>query len=211
MFNLGIKIDLSLGAFQPREETAEWVKEVIQEIEERSKENPTKIWRVLDIFAGSGFIGLSILKNISNSKVDFAEINPSFVQQIKLNLRLNQIDLSRVNVIQSDVFKNVSGQYDYVLANPPYVARRRKYLVQNSVLENDPLEALWGGEDGMKYIKILLEKANDYLLPSGRLYFEFSPEQKGKIEKLTADKFRVKLFKDSQGFWRWGKVILEVG
>ena len=206
MFGLGIKIDLSLGAFQPRVETAEWVGTVINKIKRESKKQPGKTWRVLDIFAGSGFIGLAILKNIPNSKVDFAEIKPQFIQQIKLNLKLNRIDPSRTNVIQSDVFENVSRRYDYILANPPYVAQKRKFLVQDSVLENDPPSALWGGEDGLRYIRRLLRNSGKYLAAGGFLYFEFSPEQKNEIEEIARSyNFELDFFKDKNNIFRWAE------
>ncbi len=206
MFGLGIKIDLSLGAFQPRAETAEWTRLVISKIKRESKKQPGKIWRVLDIFAGSGFIGLAILKNVLKTRVDFAEIKPQFIQQIKLNLELNQIDLSRTIVVQSDVFENVNGRYDYILANPPYVAQKRKFLVQDFVLENDPPSALWGGEDGLRYIRKLLQNSEKHLTSGGFLYFEFSPEQKNEIEKIARNcNFELDFFKDKNNIFRWAK------
>lgn len=203
---LGAKIDLSQGVFRPRVETKEWVGKVIEEIRIELKKQPKKSCRVLDIFAGSGCIGLAILKNISQAQVDFAEIDPSFINQIKINLKINQIDPQRSRVIQSNIFGNISKKYNYILANPPYIAKKRKYLVHSSVLEKDPAGALWSGKDGLKHLKKFLAEIKSYLYSGGKTYFEFSPEQKNKLEDFISAGMKIDFFKDKYGMWRWAKL-----
>jgi methylase of polypeptide subunit release factors len=77
------------------------------EIKERNLAPPNFAPQILDIFSGSGCIGISILKNKKNIFVDFAEINPNFIQQIKKNLKINQIENKNWKIFQSDIFKNL--------------------------------------------------------------------------------------------------------
>lgn len=201
---LGCKIDLSCKPMIPRLETEFWVKKAIQDINLPRAKSRGKI-DILDIFAGSGCIGISILKNIENSKVDFAEINKKFLKQIKINLKINKINPARYKVIQSDIFQRIKGKYDYIFANPPYVATSRKYLVQNSVLDFEPQTAIFAGSDGLFYIKRFLKEAKKHLKNYGKIYLEFDHFHKKELEKILS-KFgykNFKFFKDQYKKWRY--------
>ena len=143
--------------------------------------------RVLDIFAGSGCIGIAVLKHIPWAKVDFAEKEKRFLKQIEINAKLNGIASNRYRLIQSDVFSNVKGEYDYILANPPYVAEERKVRVQKSVLENEPKGAVFGGRDGLQYIRPFFRQAKHYLKESGSIWMEFDSSQKCAIENIVKE------------------------
>lgn len=193
---LECKIDLSKKPLIPRVETEFWVNEALKNI---------KRGRALDIFAGSGCIGVAILKHNKNVLCDFSDSEKNCIEQIKINCELNDIDKKRYKVIKSDVFSNIKGKYDYIFANPPYVAVKNKNLVQKSVLNYEPHKALFGGENGLFYIKKFLGQAVGHLNPSGRIFMEFSPEQKNAIEKLIK-KYKYskhKFKKDQYGKWRW--------
>jgi len=196
---LGTRIDLSKKPLIPREETEYWVNVALKEIKEGSKS--------LDLFAGSGCIGISILKNINNSFCDFGEKEDIFLEQIKINLDLNHIDNKRYNLIKTDVFSNIKEKYDYILANPPYVAENRIDEVGEDVKKFEPSIALYGGSDGMKYIKIFLNEAINYLNNRGVIYLEFDSEQKDWIEEIIKDKYsRYEFFKDQYNKYRFVKI-----
>ena len=115
---LGCKIDLSKRPLIPRPETKFWVGQVIKNYKLKIKNS-----KILDIFAGSGCIGLAIEKHIKNAQVYFADKYQYFEHK---------------NFIKSDIFSKVVGKYDYIFANPPYVAEKMRHLVQKSVLEQEP-------------------------------------------------------------------------
>ena len=167
---LGCRIDLSKKPFIPRVETEFWTKRVIEDLSLFRSKRPL---RCLDVFAGSGCIGVAILKHIDKTTVDFVDNDEKALEQIAINLRLNGISDKRYRLIKSDIFQNVDGHYDFILANPPYVPEKDIENVQKSVLEFEPREAIFGGPDGLFYIKGFLNKARFYLHPAGKIYMEF--------------------------------------
>jgi release factor glutamine methyltransferase len=196
---LGIKIDLSKRPLIPREETEHWVNVALKEIKNGA--------RCLDLFAGSGCVGIAVLKNIKDSFCDFGDKEELFLEQIKINLDLNGAGKERYNLIKTDVFSNIKNQYDYILANPPYVAEKRADEAGEDVKMFEPAIALYGGDDGMKYIKIFLNEAINYLKEDGIIYMEFDPEQKEWIEEIIKGKYSsFEFLEDQYNKYRFVKI-----
>lgn len=221
---LGCKIDLRYKPMIPREETEYWVGKAIKKIKKQivsdfgfrvsdfrspafSKEGAGL--RILDIFAGSGCIGIAILKNISQAVCDFADIDENCLKQIRLNLKLNKIPRNRYRIIRTNIFNPVlPTNYDVIFANPPYIAFQRKNKVQKSVLNFEPENALFVKSQGLSAIKKFLKQAKQYLKKNGRIYMEFDAPQKRAIAVLLK-KFGYSNFifaKDQFGRWRYVKV-----
>lgn len=204
----GCRIDLSLKPLIPRPETEYWTQKAIQDIRTSPKRNLGI--RCLDVFSGSGCIGIAVLKHIPQAYVDFAEQEKKFLPQIQRNLKKNKISKKRFLVFQSDIFSKVSLQYDYIFANPPYVATIRWKNVQSSVVRYEPREALVAGKDGLRYIKRFLKEAKRHLTPRGKIYMEFDSPQKKEIDKLLK-KLQYKSWqfhKDQYGKWRFVAIVL---
>ena len=177
---LGCTIDLSAQPLIPRPETEHWAGRAITAL--KARENP----RVLDIFAGSGCIGTAVLKHTPSATVVFAERNVELLPQITENLRLNGVAPSRYRVVQSDLFSGVSGTFDAILANPPYVATGDPEL-QDSVRRWEPAEAVVSGETGLELIEPFLRIAPEHLTPGGELWLEFGAGQGSAVGAFLAE------------------------
>lgn len=219
---LGCKINLSKNPLIPRTETEYWVQKTIENSSLNFNGRRNQETKFLDIFAGSGCIGVTILKHIKNSNVIFIEKDKKFLEQIEINCRINKIPPNRYKIIQSDIFNNSSlykrslsqehsffkggnRKFDYIFANPPYIAKNRKIKIQKSVLKYEPRMALFGGKDGLFYIKKFLAQAKNFLNPKGKVFMEFDRVQKKEIEKLLK-KYGYKDWefnKDQYKKWRW--------
>jgi release factor glutamine methyltransferase len=189
---LNCKIDKSFKVLEPRLETEFWTKKAIAMMQKIPR--PLK---VLDIFSGSGCIGIAILKN-TRSFVDFSDISKDSLKQIKKNVKLNNIVNQRFTIIHSNIFSKISSRYDFILANPPYVALDRIGEVDPQVLKKDPHLALFAGEDGMLFIEKLLKDVKKHLNPNGILFLEFDPMQKEKIKMILEKKKLEYEFKKDQ-------------
>lgn len=204
---LNCKIDLSKRTFIPRIETEFWLGKAIKEINNKKRKN----LKILDIFAGSGCIGVAVLKNCRNlcQSVDFVEIDQKAISQIRLNLKLNKVPKSKYNIYKSNLFEKLKNKnYDYIFANPPYVALNRIKEVGASVLKYEPKSALFGGKDGLFYIREFLNKAENFLKKEGIIYLEIDSLQiKEIIEILKRNNFKkFNFFKDQFKKYRWVKI-----
>ncbi len=182
---LGCKIDLSLKPLIPRSETEYWVEKIIPEIK----------GDCLDLFSGSGCVGLALLRH-TKAKVDFAD--KYCLEQIKINLKINRL---KGRVIFSDIFSGIDKRYDFILANPPYIPTWRRLAKS---LSFEPGRSLYGGQDGLFYIRKFLEQASLYLKSSGVIYLEFDSGQKKEIERLLTN-YHYQFFKDQYNRWRYLK------
>ncbi len=202
------QIDISKKVFVPRIETEFWVKKAIKEIKKQGTGNNKQV--ILDIFAGSGCIGIAILKNVKNSFVDFVDIDEEVIKQIKINLKLNRIEKEKYEIYKSNLFEKFRGKdYDFIFANPPYIARDRINEVEKEVLETEPPISLFAGRDGMFYIEKFFSQVKKYLKPNGKIFLEFDPFQKEQIKEiLKREGFKFIFKKDQFEKYRWLKASI---
>jgi len=217
---LGCKIDLSMRPFIPRPETEYWVGKAIEDVKE--KEGKRAI-HCLDVFAGSGCIGIALLSRLPNAVVDFVEKEKAPLKQIAINTAMNNVDPLRYRIIsepqsggetnlfiRSDMVSSLKKgeRYDYIFANPPYIALTRKGKVQKSVLAWEPHAALFGKDDGLYFIELLLKEAKNHLTKEGTMYIEFDSPQKPAFSELLSryGYANVRFFKDQYGKWRWVEI-----
>lgn len=179
---LGVKIDLSVRPLIPRAETEFWVERAIQDMRRRHAD---KAIRILDLFSGSGAIGVACLKHIPSAHVDFADIDRDCLRQIAVNARALSGAAGRYRIIESSVFGDISGQYDYIFANPPYLDRKKTEHIQPAVLAYEPHRALFADQAGFALIQKTITGAAEHLTEDGILYLEFDTEQETRIRGLT--------------------------
>lgn len=167
----------------PRVETEYWVEQAIQTIQTESS-NQTKSIRVLDLFAGSGCIGIAILKHVPDSEVLFGEIENQHLLTIKKSLTKNNISLDRAHFVTTDVWSAVNGMFDFICANPPYISQKR-HTVHGSVLAQEPSNALFADDDGFALIEKTIRGLSQHLQEQGTCWIEHEPFHKERIETLA--------------------------
>lgn len=177
------KVDLSLRPMIPRPETEHWVKQAIDNIVSTRREY---VLRCLDLFSGSGCVGLAVLKDIPEATMDFIELDPKLKQQIEISIVKNNIKKLRTRVLTGDVWEGAQGTYDCIFAVPPYVPRQMKEEVMKDLSSEDPL-SFFDKEDGFYFHTQVLSQAAKYLKEKGVLYLEFDITQREKIECLAKE------------------------
>ena len=200
---LGCKIFLDSNPLIVRSETEYWTEKALNEISKTKsfqfRDQVPKL-RILDLCAGSGAIGVAIAKAIPEAHVTFGEIDKAHLPTIERNIKENLIIYDKVDdqsiegdetskndkypVTESNLFENISGQFDFILTNPPYIDPVLD-RAEDSVKNHEPHLALYGGEKGMEVIKQIIEEAPTHLSPEGQLWLEHEPEQTEEITRLA--------------------------
>ena len=132
---------------------------------------------ILDMCTGSGCIGITIAKKFPEVKVlgiDVSEKALAVAEKNKHNLEADNIDF-----MPSDLFKKLNQDitFNIIASNPPYIPTKVIDGLQDEVRLHDPILALDGSEDGLKYYRNISSEAGKYLEPDGWLCFEIGAEQ----------------------------------
>lgn len=198
---LGTTIYLDSHPLIPRTETEYWVEKILSDIHTTEKQ-----LKILDLCAGSGCIGVAILKALSSATVDFVEIDESHHATIQKNIALNEIAPERARIIGGSLFEHVDGVYNYIFSNPPYVDQNLN-RVSESVQKFEPALALYGGQDGIEIIKEIISQSSAHLTSQGVLYFEHEPEQITTIQTSASKSgFISTTFEDQFGHNRYTRL-----
>jgi release factor glutamine methyltransferase len=194
---VGAKVDLSLRPMIPRPETEFWVQQAIEDILSTRREY---VLRCLDLFSGSGCVGLAVAKNIPEATMDFIELDPKLRPGIEHSIIRNNIKKLRARVLVGDTWQGAGGKYDCIFAVPPYVPASMKEEVMKELSSEDPL-SFFDKEDGFYFHKQVLSRAKEFLKAGGALYLEFDITQREKIEDLAKEHgFKnISFFKDPYG------------
>ncbi len=174
---LGLKIFLDSHPLIPRPETEWWAEKLIDHLKYRFGNEP---FTLLDLCAGSGAIGLAILKAFPNAHVSFGELVPEHISLIQKNIEVNALDVSRTDVRESDLFNSFAideppTRFNIIATNPPYIPEGRvgdDELLSADVTEFEPAKALFAGADGMQLISKIIPQSKKFLLPDGELWLE---------------------------------------
>jgi ribosomal protein L3 glutamine methyltransferase len=128
-------------------------------------------YKVLDLCAGSGCIGISLALLDSRIRVDLVDMSSEALKIAKANIESYFVIKDRVNVIQSDLFSNVAGTYDLIITNPPYLPTE-EYNLQCAEYKAEPKIALEAGKKGLDLVKRILNDSWKYMNQDGVLIAE---------------------------------------
>jgi release factor glutamine methyltransferase len=187
----------------PRPETEELVELILKELD------PQREWEILELGTGSGAIALALAQALPKGRVLATDISPQALALAKENALRNGLE-GRVSFIESDWFEGVVGEFDLVVANPPYVSREEARSLPKEVREHEPRLAWDGGEEGLAAIREIIVAAPEHLRPGGRLYLEIGATQGGRVEALalaTRAYGEVKVLPDLSGRARFLRAI----
>ena len=199
------KFKVTKDVLSPRMETEELIYKVIEYIKKSKKDS----FRILDLCTGSGIIAITLKKEIVEK---YTEIVASDICEKALSIAIENANNNNANItfIKSDLFDNISGKFDLIISNPPYISYKDKITIKDSVLNYDPHLALFAEEDGIYFYRKIIENAVQYLSKDGVIFFEIGYDQKEKIFELGKNNnFITTVYKDINGRDRIAKLIYD--
>lgn len=176
----------------PRPETEELVDLILSE-------NPNTNIKVLDIGTGSGAIALSLAIDRDNWQVTASDISSNALELAQENSEV--IDVA-IDFVQSDCFQEITGKYDIIVSNPPYISETDREEVGLNVLTSEPHLALFAVEDGYAVYRKIAENAQKHLTEKGKIYLEIGYKQGEYVKKLFESAFpkmRIRVLQDQFG------------
>ena len=182
----------------PRPETEELVDMIVDE-------NRSSDLSVLDAGTGSGCIAVSLALALKFAEITAIDISEAAIGVARMNAERLK---AKVGFLCQDMLDMpvVSGKYDIIVSNPPYVAEGEKKEMDGNVLDYEPGAALFVPEnDPLRYYRAVSVDGKSALKYGGRLYFEinsrFPDEMKALLEGDGYE--NVELRRDMQGLWRF--------
>ena len=129
-----------------------------------------EVHRILDMCTGSGCIGIASAFQFPDAQVELSDISTAALAVTDKNISRHELS-ERVSAVHSDLFDNLTGQYDLIITNPPYVDAN-DLASMPAEYQHEPSLGLAAGEDGLDVIRNILRQAGDYLTEYGVLVAE---------------------------------------
>jgi len=136
---------------------------------------------VLDLGTGTGAILISLLAERPGTRGLGTEISPAALAVARENAKVMGVC---ADFLESDWFASVTGQFDLIVSNPPYIALAEMAQLTPEVREWEPQQALTDGADGLSAYRAIAAGAPAHLAPGGRLMVEIGPTQGAAVAAL---------------------------
>jgi release factor glutamine methyltransferase len=190
----GRRFNINKDVLSPRQETEEVVAQGLEIIANMPAP------KLLDLGTGSGAIIVTLLCERENAVGTATDISDKALGVAHANAARHDV-MSRLTLLQSDWLSSVTGRYDLIISNPPYIDSLAMAELPTDVSDFDPALALHGGEDGLDPYRIIAAQAQDYLTQNGGLVLEIGYDQgKSVVNLLKKHGWRdVELFADIFG------------
>ena len=170
---MGLRFKVTPDVLIPRQDTEILVEEVMRYVHDGM--------HILDMCTGSGCILLSLLKYSNDCEGTGCDISEPALKVAEENAKELSLNAS---FVQSNLFENISGKYEFIVSNPPYIPTGVIPTLMEEVRDHEPVSALDGREDGLYFYREIVEKAGEYLYPGGMLFFEIGYDQAEKVSSL---------------------------
>ncbi len=194
---MGFILRVDERALIPRPETEELVELILREVD------PGVEWEILELGTGSGAIAIALAKFLPRSRITATDLSQSALELAQENALRNGV--WEIAFLNSDWFTALEGQFDLIVANPPYVGQEEIKELPREVREHEPREAWNGGEGGIEALRKIIIEAPSYLRRGGRLYLEIGAAQGAGVQELAAASGAydgIEIFQDHSGRMR---------
>ncbi len=178
---MGLPMEVTRDVLIPRVDTETLAVTAIDSLTGRKMDA-----RVLDLCSGTGCIGCSIASALPQSRVVLADVSAQAVAVSRRNVERNGL-LGRVSMMTADVTKLpplMTGSFDLVVCNPPYIPTTEILTLDPSVRDFEPIWALDGGDDGLDFYRAVMRNWKSVVRTGGAVMFEVGEDQAERVKDL---------------------------
>ena len=177
----GLSFRLSPETLEPRPDTETLVDIALPFLRERMDE--CGVADVLDLGTGTGAIAVALLNELPKLRAVGADIATGALAAARDNAEAAGVS-RRFAAIESDWFAAVSGRFDLIVSNPPYISSGEIANLRKEVSAYDPVKALDGGRDGLDAYRIIAAQSARHLAKDGVVIVEIGIGQKDDVVRL---------------------------
>lgn len=168
----GLPFRLSPATLEPRPDSETIVETALARLAERREEN----LQLLDLGTGTGCLLIALLSELPQARGLGIDLSEEACRTAAANAALNGVD-GRVTFRQGSWTEGLSGRFDLIVSNPPYIPSAEIATLSVEVREHDPLLALDGGADGLGPYRLFVSALPPLLAPGGVIIFEIGAGQ----------------------------------
>ena len=141
---------------------------------------------VLDLGTGSGILAVTLMAEWPKAQALATDISPAALAVAGKNAAHYDIG-DRLSFAQSNWFEGVQGEFDLIVANPPYIAMEEMAGLDRDVRDFDPHIALTPGGDGLDPYRVIAAAVGRHLSPDGRVIVEIGHQQAADVLQIFQD------------------------
>ena len=192
---MGLEFYVNEHVLIPRQDTETLVELVLQEQQGREK-------KLLDLCTGSGCIAISLAVKGGYESVTATDLSEEALKVAERNAKTHQ---KKIIFRQGDLFsalpRTEAGTFDIITSNPPYIPTAVIATLEPEVREHEPMMALDGTGDGLKFYRRIAKEAGAWLKPGGAVYLEIGYDQGKAVSELLSEASfdKVRVVKDLPG------------
>jgi release factor glutamine methyltransferase len=179
----GLEFEVTGDVLTPRPETELIVEEALAEMTAEAGVVPRPL--VADVGTGSGCLAVALAREIGGARVVATDVSAGALEVARRNARRHGV-ADRLGFVRTSLLDGVSGPFDLIVSNPPYVPTDALVTLPPEVREHEPRLALDGGSDGLDTIRGLIAQAATRLVPGGHLIVEFGVGQEDGVMQAAA-------------------------
>ena len=188
----GLDIAVNEDVLIPRPETELLVEAVVGLV--AGSKSPDADYRILDLCTGSGNVAIALMvrgrvegltKRSANCTIVASDISEAALAIAGTNARRHGVD-DRIDFVKSDLFESLSGRFDIIVSNPPYIAQYEFNDLPKEVLK-EPALALDGGEDGLDFYRRIFRDAPRFLKTNGVVIVEIGFGQSAYVKDIIKE------------------------
>jgi len=178
----GLDLTLSAATLEPRPDTEILVETVLEHLKDRGSEALS----IVDLGTGTGAILLALLSELPAARGLAVDLAEGALATARENAALNGL-LARFDTALGPWFAPVSGTFDVIVSNPPYIPSAVIATLAVEVRDHDPRLALDGGKDGLDAYRAIAGGAMAHLKPGGLVAVETGFDQRISVERVFVD------------------------